>query len=138
MDQFCRLVTLAAGAAAGKFLSYEHKAPTVAAQTAYGIEVELEGFEEKYDGSTMLFMDFRRHHSGLWDGTAPRWESIGPPGRHVLRTANLGMLMEAVAHSRLASSASDHGKPRHGHRHDNKDAESTHHAVCSTRCTLGS
>ena len=68
----CRLVTLAAGAAAGKFLKYEHKAPTVAAQTAYGIEVELEGYEEKYDGSTMLFMDFRRHHSGLWDGTAPR------------------------------------------------------------------
>ena len=68
----CRLVTLAAGAAAGKFLKYERKAPTVAAQTAYGIEVELEGYEEKYDGSTMLFMDFRRHHSGLWDGTATR------------------------------------------------------------------
>ena len=68
----CRLVTLAAGAAAGKFLKYEQKAPTVAAQTAYGLEVELEGYEEKYDGDTMLFMDFRRHHSGLWDGTAAR------------------------------------------------------------------
>ena len=68
----CRLVTLAAGAAAGKFLKYEHKAPTVAAQTAYGIEVELDGYEEKYDESTMLFMDFRRHHSGLWDSTAPK------------------------------------------------------------------
>ena len=68
----CRLVTLAAGAAAGKFLKYEHKAPTVAAQTAYGIEVELDGYEAKYDESTMLFMDFRRHHSGLWDGTAPK------------------------------------------------------------------
>lgn len=66
-------MTLAAGAAAGKFLKYEHKAPTVAAQTAYGIEVELEGYEEKYDGDTMLFMDFRRHHSGLWDGTAPKY-----------------------------------------------------------------
>ena len=68
----CRLVTLAAGAAAGKFLKYEQKAPTVAAQTAYGLEVELEGYEGKYDGDTMLFMDFRRHHSGLWDGTATR------------------------------------------------------------------
>lgn len=68
----CRLVTLAAGAAAGKFLRYEHQAPTVAAQTAYGIEVELESYRDKYDGDTMLFMDFRRHHSGLWDGTAPR------------------------------------------------------------------
>jgi len=72
-DHHRRLVTLAAGAAAGKFLKYEHKAPTVAAQTAYGIEVELEGYEEKYDGDTMLFMDFRRHHSGLWDGTAPKY-----------------------------------------------------------------
>ena len=69
----CRLVTLAAGAAAGKFLRYEHKAPTVAAQTAYGVEVELEGYSDKYDGDTMLFMDFRRHHSGVWDGTAARW-----------------------------------------------------------------
>ena len=73
IDHHCRLVTLAAGAAAGKFLKYEHKAPTVAAQTAYGIEVELEGYEERYDGDTMLFMDFRRHHSGLWDGTAPKY-----------------------------------------------------------------
>ena len=69
---WCRLVTLAAGAAAGKFLKYERTAPTVAAQTAYGVEVELEGYGEKYDRSTMLFMDFRRHHSGLWDDTAPR------------------------------------------------------------------
>ena len=37
----CRLVTLAAGAAAGKFLRYEENAPMVAAQTAYGIEVSL-------------------------------------------------------------------------------------------------
>ncbi len=66
-------MTLAAGAAAGKFLKYEHKAPTVAAQTAYGVEVELEGYSEKYDGDAMLFMDFRRHHSGVWDGAASRW-----------------------------------------------------------------
>lgn len=36
-----RLVTLASGAAAGKFLQYEAVAPTVAAQTAYGIECEV-------------------------------------------------------------------------------------------------
>jgi lycopene epsilon-cyclase len=39
-----RLVTLAAGAAAGKFLEYEKDAPGVAAQTAYGIEAEVEGY----------------------------------------------------------------------------------------------
>ena len=37
----CRLVTLASGAAAGKFLRYEAVAPSVAAQTAYGIECEV-------------------------------------------------------------------------------------------------
>ena len=36
-----RLVTLASGAAAGKFLRYEAVAPSVAAQTAYGIECEV-------------------------------------------------------------------------------------------------
>lgn len=34
-----KLVTLASGAAGGKFLTYEDNAPVVAAQTAYGIEV---------------------------------------------------------------------------------------------------
>lgn len=42
----------------------------MAAQTAYGIEAEVEGYSEAYDPSTMLFMDFRRHHTGLYDGTA--------------------------------------------------------------------
>lgn len=65
-------MTLAAGAAAGKFLEYERNAPTVAAQTAYGIEVEVEGYEGAYDPSSMLFMDFRRHHSGIWGAAAPR------------------------------------------------------------------
>lgn len=37
----CRLVTLASGQAAGRFLRYEDDAPTVAAQTAYGIEAEV-------------------------------------------------------------------------------------------------
>ena len=64
---------LAAGAAAGKFLQYEGGAPTVAAQTAYGIEAEVEGYDEAYDPNSMLFMDFRRHHTGLWDGGARRW-----------------------------------------------------------------
>lgn len=67
----CRLVTLAAGAAAGKFLKYEENAPTVAAQTAYGIEAVVDGYDERYGGDSMLFMDYRRHHTGLWSGTAP-------------------------------------------------------------------
>lgn len=55
-----RLVTLAAGAAAGKFLSYEEEAPVVASQTAYGIEAEVEGYDGAYPSDLMLFMDFRR------------------------------------------------------------------------------
>ncbi len=66
------MVTLAAGAAAGKFLRYEPAAPGVAAQTAYGIEAEVEGYGQAYDPNLMLFMDFRRHHTGVWDGTASR------------------------------------------------------------------
>ena len=72
---------MAAGAAAGKFLRYEDDAPTVAAQTAYGIEAEVEGFSEGYDQDVMLFMDFRRHHTGLWDDTAGRRAIIS--GWHV-------------------------------------------------------
>lgn len=34
-------MTLASGQAAGRFLRYEDDAPTVAAQTAYGIEAEV-------------------------------------------------------------------------------------------------
>ena len=45
----------------------------MAAQTAYGIEAEVEGYDEAYDPNSMLFMDFRRHHTGLWDGGARRW-----------------------------------------------------------------
>jgi len=63
---------MAAGAAAGKFLLYESGAPTVAAQTAYGIEAEVEGYNEAYDPKSMLFMDFRRHHSGLWPSTVAK------------------------------------------------------------------
>lgn len=69
----CRLVTLAAGQAAGKFLKYQPGAPTVGVQTAYGIEAEVEGYSEAYDTESMLFMDFRRHHTGLWDDSAMRW-----------------------------------------------------------------
>lgn len=39
-------------------------------QTAYGIEAEVVGYDEAYDASLMLFMDYRRHHTGLWDGGA--------------------------------------------------------------------
>lgn len=74
-----RLVTLAAGAAAGKFLQYESGAPLVAAQTAYGIEAEVEGYEGAYPPGLMTFMDFRRHHSGVWEGTAQRLKAGAYP-----------------------------------------------------------
>ena len=107
-----RLVTLASGAAAGGALTYEAGAPPVAAQTAYGIEAEVEGWGEggghqaaragAGDGpptppppsssssssaaaaapppaGEMVFMDFRRHHTGVWEGTAGR---LGAPGAH--------------------------------------------------------
>lgn len=66
----CKMVTLASGAAAGRFLAYEPSAPSVAAQTAYGIEAEVEGYSRVYDPTAMLFMDYRRHHSGLYPNTA--------------------------------------------------------------------
>ena len=69
-------MTLAAGAAAGKFLKYEENAPTVAAQTAYGIEAVVEGYDERYGADSMLFMDYRRHHTGLWSGTAPKYAAL--------------------------------------------------------------
>ena len=75
----CRLTVVAAGAAAGKFLHYEKAAPAVAAQTAYGIEAEIEGYEDNYDAESMLFMDFRRHHTGLWPDTAARCSSAQSP-----------------------------------------------------------
>lgn len=71
-EMVCRLVVVAAGAAAGKFLHYEEAAPAVAAQTAYGIEAEVEGYEQSYDAESMLFMDFRRHHTGVWPNAAQR------------------------------------------------------------------
>ncbi len=37
-----------------------------------GASPQVEGYDKVYDGSSMLFMDFRRHHSGVWAGTAPR------------------------------------------------------------------
>jgi len=66
----CKLATLASGANAGRLLKYENDAPGVAAQTAYGIEAEIEGYADAFDPNAMLFMDFRRHHSGLYPGTA--------------------------------------------------------------------
>lgn len=74
-----RLVVLASGAAAGRLLRYEDGAPAVAAQTAYGIEAEVEGYSASYDPSSMLFMDFRRHHTGLHDGAAPRLRPTAHP-----------------------------------------------------------
>ena len=68
----CRLAVLASGQAAGKLLRYEAGAPAVAAQTAYGIEAEVEGYGDAFPLDAMLFMDFRRHHTGLYDGTATK------------------------------------------------------------------
>lgn len=78
MHLFCRLVTLAAGAAAGKFMQFEAGAPTVASQTAYGLEATVEGYEDAYDPASMLFMDFRRHHSGTWNDSGPRSVTTAP------------------------------------------------------------
>ena len=69
--QCCRLVTLAAGAAAGKFLQFQ-EGPGMGVQTAYGLEADVSGYVEAYDERSMLFMDFRRHHSGVWPSTASR------------------------------------------------------------------
>ncbi|KAI3436480.1 hypothetical protein D9Q98_005897 [Chlorella vulgaris] len=66
----CRIAVLASGQTAGKLLRYEDGVPPVAAQTAYGIEAEVEGYSDSYPQDAMLFMDFRRHHTGLYDGTA--------------------------------------------------------------------
>ncbi len=54
-----RLVTVAAGAAAGRFVKYEDGAPTCAAQTAYGIEADVEGYADAYNPDLITFMDFR-------------------------------------------------------------------------------
>lgn len=68
-DVVARIVTLAGGAVSAKFLNFEDHAPAVAAQTAYGVTAVVEGYEDAYDPDTMLFMDYRRTHSGMWDGT---------------------------------------------------------------------
>lgn len=39
-----RLVTVASGAASGKLLEYEVGGPRVSVQTAYGVEVEVRGW----------------------------------------------------------------------------------------------
>ena len=72
-----RLVVLATGAAgAGRHLRFEGDSPQVGAQTAYGIEVDVEDYP--LDPELMLFMDYRRHHSGVWGGTALKI----PAGEH--------------------------------------------------------
>ena len=38
---YCRLATVASGAASGKLLQYEVGGPKVSVQTAYGVEVEV-------------------------------------------------------------------------------------------------
>ena len=39
------------------------------------MEAEVEGYDSAYDPQAMLFMDNRRHHSGLYPGTASRQRS---------------------------------------------------------------
>eukprot|EP00252_Welwitschia_mirabilis_P027422 TRINITY_DN939_c0_g1_i2.p1 TRINITY_DN939_c0_g1~~TRINITY_DN939_c0_g1_i2.p1 ORF type:complete len:442 (+),score=66.82 TRINITY_DN939_c0_g1_i2:113-1327(+) len=53
----CRLVTVASGAASGKFLEYEPDCREIVVQTAYGIEVEVKN--SPYDPEILVFMDYR-------------------------------------------------------------------------------
>jgi Lycopene cyclase protein len=71
-----RLATLAGGAVSSKFLQFETGAPPVAAQTAYGITARVRNYEAAYDPAAMVFMDYRRTHSGLWDSTALRLQPL--------------------------------------------------------------
>ncbi|UPR03242.1 lycopene epsilon cyclase [Chloropicon primus] len=64
----CDVAILASGAASTAFLDYEKGVPDAGAQTAYGFEVEVDSYP--FDSSAMHFMDFRRHHSGVWQGKA--------------------------------------------------------------------
>ncbi len=36
------------------------------------LQAEVEGYADNYPADAMLFMDFRRHHTGLYNGTASR------------------------------------------------------------------
>jgi hypothetical protein len=36
-------------------------------------------YGEAYDSSAMLFMDYRRHHTGIWEGSATRLDSGNHP-----------------------------------------------------------
>lgn len=74
-----RLVNVAGGAASAKFLQFERDAPPVAAQTAYGVEAEVEGYEGVYDPDAMLFMDYRRTHSGMWPGSGRVVRGVNDP-----------------------------------------------------------
>lgn len=92
-----RIVTLAGGAPSGKFLRFEQHAPAVAAQTAYGITARVEGYADVYDPEAMLFMDYRRTHSGMWDGTGAiiSRNNNGGEVNHPNWNANLGSCAEA-------------------------------------------
>ena len=43
-----------------------------APSAATNVQAEVEGYADNYPPDAMLFMDFRRHHTGLYDGTASR------------------------------------------------------------------
>lgn len=89
-DKFgARLVAIASGSAgASTLLEYEcdiddrrrssmsaESSPVPlagAVQTAYGFEAEVSSYP--FDSESMVFMDYRRHHSGLWPQTAGEME----------------------------------------------------------------
>ena len=53
----------------------------MAAQTAYGIEAEVEGYANAYSPDLITFMDFRRHHSGVWEDAGLKLTVSSTSGR---------------------------------------------------------
>lgn len=47
-------------------------AASSAPSAAPNVQAEVAGYADNYPPDAMLFMDFRRHHTGLYDGTASR------------------------------------------------------------------
>ena len=72
-------------------------------QTAYGIEAEVSGYSEAFDKDSMLFMDFRRHHTGVWPSAAD--QCALPCFPHLVRRQRASALGEVgLASSTLCTS----------------------------------
>ena len=70
-------------------------------------QVEVEGYEDAYDASSMLFMDFRRHHSGTWRGAAPRCAHTACAHTSVYRCSPLSVdVLRSIRASSVQSAAS--------------------------------